>query len=67
MCRYSDNECLGEQVRVYEDRQIGDQHEMVMPGGVDITNHEHLFRAVFEKVSTDINGTQGPVYYVWYT
>ena len=21
-----DNECLGEQVRVYEDRQIGDQH-----------------------------------------
>ena len=29
---------------------MNDEHELDMPGGVDITNHEHVFRAVFEKV-----------------
>ena len=52
--RFSDNECLSEQVRLFEERQLDDQHEMDMPGGVDITNHEHIFRAVFEKVECTV-------------
>ena len=48
--RYSEDECLSEQVRLYEEGQIEDREMTTMPGGIDIHNHEHLFRALFEKV-----------------
>ena len=33
---------------------MDDEQEIEVPGGVDITNHEHVFRAVFEKVEWNI-------------
>ena len=45
-------ECLTEQLRLYDEKLSSDEEQMVMPGGVDITSHEDLFRALLEKAST---------------
>ena len=55
MCRDCDDdlpECLTEQLRLYDEKLSSDEEQMVMPGGVDITSHEDLFRALLEKAST---------------
>jgi hypothetical protein len=48
--RYTDNAALGEQVRLYEEGVRRDREEAAMPGGVDITDHQQLFSALFQKV-----------------
>ena len=50
MLRYSDNVALLEQVQLYEAGVVRDREESAMPGGVDITDHQQLFTALFEKV-----------------
>ena len=56
MCVYSGEEnvaeCLADQLRLYEEKLVSDEQEVAMPGGVDINNHEHLFRALMEKVQS---------------
>ena len=50
MFRFSDNAALLEQVQLYEAGVVRDREESAMPGGVDITDHQQLFTALFEKV-----------------
>ena len=45
-------ECLIEQLRLYDEKLLSDEEQMVMPGGVNIDSHEDLFRALFEKASS---------------
>lgn len=50
--RYSDNAALSEQVQLYEAGVVRDREQSAMPGGVDITDHQQLFTALFEKGHT---------------
>jgi hypothetical protein len=48
--RYTDNAALLQQVQLYEEGLMRDREEAAMPGGVDITDHQQVFSALFEKV-----------------
>ena len=48
------SECLLEQIRIYRNKQEIDEDELKTPGGIDLTNHEDVFRVVFEKVSESV-------------
>ena len=41
---------LSKQLNIYQDNLERDEAHMKMPGGVDINNHEDIFRALMEKV-----------------
>jgi len=49
--RYSESECLWEQVKLYEEQQVADEQELNMSDGAKGAYHNHLFRSVFERVS----------------
>ncbi|CAI8040740.1 Inverted formin-2 [Geodia barretti] len=48
--RYTDSAALLQQVKLYEEGLMRDREEAAMPGGVDITDHQQVFSALFEKV-----------------
>ena len=41
---------LSKQLNIYQDKLEHDAAHLNMPGGVDVNNHEDIFRALMEKV-----------------
>ena len=47
-----DQYTLSNQLNIYHDKLEHDAAHLNMPGGVDVNNHEDIFRALMEKVPT---------------